>query len=140
MDKGGEWDSLPWYQKKLMHLYDCPDYAWNLSMLPLIAYAGTEDPQQQSGDVMQKAMEERGLKLERIYGPNVGHKYEPGAKKDLDRRLDAYAAKGRNIAPKEIHFETWTLRYNHMHWIQIDGLEKHWERARVDAELAGADS
>lgn len=140
MDKTGEWASLPWYRIKLMHLYDCPDYALNLSMLPLISYAGTDDPQQQSGDVMQKAMEDLGLKLERIYGPHVGHKYEPGAKKELDKRLDAYAAKGRNIAPKEIHFETWTLRYNHMHWIEIAGLEKHWERARVDAELAAADA
>jgi hypothetical protein len=25
MDNKGEWDALPWYQKKLMHLYDCPD-------------------------------------------------------------------------------------------------------------------
>jgi pimeloyl-ACP methyl ester carboxylesterase len=140
MDKSGEWAALPWYRIKLMHLYDCPDYALNLSMLPLIAYAGTDDPQQQSGDIMQKAMADLGLKLERIYGPHVGHKYEPEAKKELDKRLDAYAAKGRNLAPKEIHFETWTLRYNHMYWVKLEGLEKHWERARVDAELAGPTS
>jgi hypothetical protein len=135
MDSTGEWAALPWYRKTLMHLYDCPDYALNLSMVPLIAYAGEIDPQQQSGDIMQKAMAELGLKLERIYGPKTGHKYEPGAKKELDKRLDAYAAKGRNIVPKELHFETWTLRYNHMYWVELQGLERHWQRARVDASI-----
>jgi pimeloyl-ACP methyl ester carboxylesterase len=137
MDASGEWAALPDYRKQLMHLYDCPDYALNLSMLPLIAYAGEIDPQQQSGDIMQKAMEGLGLKLERIYGPKTAHKYEPGAKKELDKRLDTYAAKGRNIVPKEIHFETWTLRYNHMFWVKLEGLEKHWDRARVDATIGG---
>src|SRR5205814_2109989 len=44
-------------------------------------------------------------------------------------------AKGRPICPTEVHFETWTLRYNRMFWLTIDGLEKHWERARVDGEI-----
>jgi pimeloyl-ACP methyl ester carboxylesterase len=135
MDNKGEWDALPAYQKQLMHLYDCPDYALNLSMLPTIAYAGELDPQQQSGDLMQKAMEALGLKLERVYGPNTAHKYEPKAKKDLAARLDAYAQSGRNTVPADLHFETWTLRYNRMHWLTVDGLEKHWDRARVDAKL-----
>jgi poly(3-hydroxybutyrate) depolymerase len=135
MDKNGEWDALPWYQKKLMHLYDCPDYALNLSMLPLIAYAGEKDPQQQSGDLMQQAMEKLGLKLERIYGPNTAHAYEKTAKKELAARLDAYAAKGRNPLPKELHFETWTTRYNRMHWLTIDALDHHWSRARIDGKV-----
>jgi hypothetical protein len=135
MDGKGEWDALPVYQKQLMHLYDCPDYALNLSMLPTIAYAGENDPQQQSGDLMQKAMEGLGLKLERIYGPNTAHKYEPKAKKELAARLDAYAQTGRNVVPKELHFETWTLRYNRMHWVTLDSLQQHWDRARMDAKL-----
>jgi hypothetical protein len=27
------------------------------------------------------------------------------------------------------------LRYNQMLWVTVDGLEKHWERARVDADI-----
>jgi hypothetical protein len=135
MDSTGEWAALPWYRKALMHLYDCPDYALNLSMVPLIAYAGEIDPQQQSGDIMQKAMAELGLKLERIYGPKTGHKYEPGAKKELDGRLDAYAAKGRKQYPTHVRFATWTLRYNHMHWLTIDALGRHWNQAQVDARI-----
>jgi len=48
MDKSDEWRALPAYRKSLFHLYDCPDWCWNLQMVPLIAYAGEIDPQQQS--------------------------------------------------------------------------------------------
>ena len=37
--------------------------------------------------------------------------------------------------PKTIRFTTWTLRYNTMHWLTVDGMEQEWERARVDADI-----
>ena len=37
--------------------------------------------------------------------------------------------------PPRVRFTTWTLRYNHSYWVQVDELEHHWERARIDAEL-----
>jgi pimeloyl-ACP methyl ester carboxylesterase len=135
MDNKGEWDALPSWRRSLFRLYDCPDYALNLSMLPTIAYSGDQDPQQQSGDLMQKAVESRGYKLERIYGPNTGHKYEKKAKAELAARLDEIAAAGRNTAPKDLRFETWTLRYNRMHWLTVGALDRHWQRARVDGHL-----
>ncbi len=138
MDKSGEWDALPDYQKKLMHLYDCPDIAINLTMIPTIAYAGELDKQQQSGTLMEKALADLGYKLERVWGPKTEHKYEPNAKKDLAKRLDGYAEKGRNPVPAEIHFATYTLRYNHMFWIGVERLEKHWDKAQVDAKLSPA--
>jgi hypothetical protein len=135
MAESGELATVPWYQKKLWHLYDCPDWVENLAMCPTIAYAGTLDPQQQSGDIMQKAAAAEGIKLERIYGQGVGHKYEPKAKEELDRRLDAYAAKGRNDLPSKVRFTTWSLRYPHMFWVHVEGLEHHWDRAPVEAEF-----
>ena len=51
--------------------------------------------------------------------------------------LDAIAEKGRDPYPRKVRFTTWTLRYNRMKWVTIDALDKHWERARVDAEVAG---
>jgi len=135
MAESGELATVPWYQKKLWHLYDCPDWAENLAMCPTIAYAGTLDPQQQSGDIMEKAAAAEGIKLERIYGQDVGHKYEPKAKEELDRRLDAYAAKGRNDLPANVRFTTWSLRYPHMFWVHVEGLEHHWDRGQVEAEF-----
>lgn len=136
MDASGEWAALPEWRKKLMHLYDCPDWALNLSMVPTVSYAGELDKQKQSGDVMEKALADLGLKLERVWGPKTEHRYEPNAKKDIARRLDEYAARGRNRVPKELHFVTWTLRYNTMHWVTVDALGKHWEQARVDGAIA----
>jgi hypothetical protein len=32
---------------------------------------------------------------------------------------------------------TYTLKYNRSHWVQITGLEQHWEQARVEATVVG---
>ncbi|HYE19280.1 MAG TPA: hypothetical protein VEA69_12595 [Tepidisphaeraceae bacterium] len=135
MDASGEWAALAPWQLKLMHLYDCPDWALNLTMVPTIAYSGELDKQKQSGDVMEEALKTLGYKLERVWGPKTEHKYEPAAKKDLANRLDAYAAKGRNPVPAEIRFTTYTLRYDRMFWVYVNGLGRHWEQATVDAKL-----
>jgi pimeloyl-ACP methyl ester carboxylesterase len=126
-----------WYEKKLWHWYDCTDYAENLFNCPTIAYSGELDGQKQSADIMEKYMAEQGLKLERIIGPNTKHAYEKNAKIELDKRLDEILAKGRDPVPAKIRFTTWTLRYNRMYWVTIDGMNKHWDRARVEAEIAG---
>lgn len=125
----------PAYEQALWHWYDCTDYAANLFNLPTIAYAGELDSQKQASDIMSTAMQAEGLTLDRIIGPKTAHAYEPGAKRELDRRLDEIIAKGRDPLPKKLRFTTWTLRYNRMFWVTVDGLEKHWDRARVDAEV-----
>lgn len=131
----GELEKMPWWEQTLFHWYDAPDYARNLMNVPLIAYAGTEDPQQQSGTIMEKVCADLGFKMQRIWGEKVGHKYEPKAKAELDKRLDEYAAKGRNPAPDHVILETWTLRYNKMFWITADALESHWQRTTIDAKI-----
>jgi dienelactone hydrolase len=130
----GALDQVPWYERKLWHWYDCTDWAVNYSNCPTIAYAGELDKQILASETMEKALAAEGLKLERLVGPKTEHKYEPETKKELDRRLDAYAAKGRDRASTKVRFDTWTLRYDGMHWLTIDAMEKHWERARVEAE------
>jgi predicted esterase len=126
----------PSWEQKLWHLYDAADYAANLFNVPVIEYHGEIDPQQQAGDVMQRAMASEGLDLPRIEGPQTAHKYEPNAKAELARRIDELAAKGREPMPRAVKFTTFTLAYNRMKWVTIDALEKHWERARIDAERA----
>lgn len=128
-----------WYQEKLWHLYDCTDYAINLFHLPTVAYSGELDRQKQASDIMAKAMAEEGLHLTHIIGPETGHKIHPDSKVEIERRLDSIAAVGRDAMPPRIRFTTWTLRYNKMHWVQIDRMQEHWERARLDADIAQAD-
>src|SRR3954462_7108046 len=51
--------------------------------------------------------------------------------------LDEILAKGRNPVPPKVRLTTWTLRYNRMFWLTLDGLGRHWERARADGEITG---
>ena len=125
------------WEQTLWHLYDATDYAVNLFNLPTIAYSGELDKQKQAADVMAAALQREGLTLAHIIGPKVEHKYEPGAKRELARRFDEMMARSRDALPAKIRFTTWTLRYNRAAWFTVDGLERHWQRARVDGELNG---
>jgi pimeloyl-ACP methyl ester carboxylesterase len=124
-----------WYEQKLWHLYDCTDYALNLFNCPTVAYSGAIDKQKQAADKMAEAMEKVGLTLVHVIGPKTGHRYHPAAKEEINRRIDRIAARGRDRVPARIRFTTWTLRYHRSHWLTMDGLEKHWDRATVSASL-----
>ncbi len=119
-----------------MHLTNASDYAGNFFNVPVIAYNGDQDPQAQAADVMARNMTPEGLTLARVFGLKIGHAYTPAAKVQLDQMMEAIAKKGRDEWPREVRFTTWTLRYNRMRWVVVDGLEKHWDRARVNALVA----
>ena len=127
----------PWWEQKLFHYYDSVDYAANLFNLPVIEYHGEIDPQQQAGDMMARAMSEEGMKLVRVVGPQTAHKFHPDSKIEVERMLDGIAARGRDATPRKVRLTTFTLTYNQSRWVTLDALGKHWERARIDAELVG---
>jgi dienelactone hydrolase len=129
-----------WHEQKLWHLYDSTDYAVNLFNCPTVAYSGEVDSQKQAADLMSKALSAEGMQMVHIIGPKTAHSYEKEAKKEVNRRIDAIAQKGRNPVPNKIRFTTWTLRYNEMLWLTVDGLEQHWDRARVDAEMSPSEN
>jgi hypothetical protein len=84
---------------------------------------------------MEAAMAKEGLKLTHIIGPGAGHNYEKGANLEVNKRINEFVAKGKPERPKELKFSTYSLRYNRCGWLVIDGLEKHWERADVEARI-----
>lgn len=123
----------PDYQKALWHLYNSSEYALNLFNAPTIAYSGEIDKQKQAADVMDRELKKEGLNMLHIIGPQTAHKLHPDSLVEIERRLADIAAVGRNRTPREVHFTTWTLRYNEMAWVRIDLLAEHWMKARVDA-------
>jgi Prolyl oligopeptidase family len=127
----------PLWEQKLFHLYDATDYAVNLFNTPVVAYNGENDGQKQAADMMERAMAEEGLRLTRIVGPKTGHSYHPDSKVEIDRIIDAITERGRDPYPRKVRFTTWTLAYNRMRWVTLDALGQHWERARLNAEIAG---
>jgi hypothetical protein len=56
----------------------------------------------------------------------------PESRKTLNGFLYDRIKAGRRI-PDRIRFVTYTTRYNRDYWVTLDGLEKHYERAEVDA-------
>jgi pimeloyl-ACP methyl ester carboxylesterase len=124
-----------WFEQALWHQYNATDYALNFFNLPLVAYSGELDSQKQAADAMATAMAAENLELTHVIGPQTRHSYHPVAKQEVNRRIDSIAEHGRDPMPRQIRFTTWTLRYNNCDWLTVDGLEKHWDRARVEADF-----
>ncbi len=127
-----------WYEQKLWHVYDCTDHALNLFNCPTVAYSGESDRQKQAADIMAAALKVENMELTHIIGPNTGHSYHPQAKQEINRRIDSIVARGRNSVPDRVRFTTFTLRYPECLWVRLEGLEKHWERAQIEAEIVDA--
>lgn len=125
----------PSYQRQLWHMYDCTDYAVNLSLCPTVAYSGEIDKQKQAADMMQQALAREGIDLVHIIGPQTAHKYHPQAAIEVEGLMAKLADRGRNPLPRHVHFTTYTLKYNRAGWITIDALGEHWQPARVDGEI-----
>lgn len=128
-------DVRPWYEQKLWHWYDATDYAANFYNLPLVAYSGEIDKQIQAAQIMQRYLAKEGMTLSHVIGPKTEHKYHPDSKPIIEARLAAIAKVGRDTYPTSLRFNTYTLRYNRMRWMVLDGLEQHWERAQVSAQI-----
>lgn len=129
---------VPWYEKTLWHWYNATDSAVNLFNTPTVAYSGEIDKQKQAADIMEKYLKAENIDLVHIIGPQTAHKIHPDSLIEIERRLADIAAVGRDRSPDEIHFATWFLRYNKMHWVTVNGLGESWKQARVDAKITGA--
>jgi hypothetical protein len=123
------------YERKLWHLYDCVDWAGNLRACPTVAYSGEIDKQKQAADIMETALKAEGLALTHIVGKGMAHKIDDASALEISRRIDSIADKGRDVAPLELDFTTWTLRYNTMKWLTIDGMSEHWSKSQVKANI-----
>ena len=121
------------WERKLWRLYDSTEHALNVTMVPLVAYSGERDRQIQAARAMEHAMAGEGLSLTHLIGPATEHRYEPATKARLSQLIDSLAARGRDPLPRQVRFVTHSLRYNQMAWVRLDGLQEHWEPARVEA-------
>ena len=134
--QGEKLDPKPW-ERKLWNWYDCDKWALNLTQCPTMAYSGAIDKQKQAADVMVEALAARGIDLVHIVAPETAHKVVLPQAKEVEDRIEALARGGRQRCPREIAFETYTLRYNQMNWVAVDGMGEHWARAEVRASISG---
>ena len=124
----------PSYEQTLWGLYDAPDYVRMLFNVPVVAYSGELDKQIQAARVMEEAYRAEGRELTHLIGPGMGHKYHPDTLAELRKRLKESVAADRDQYPQEITLQTRTLRYPRYAWLEILGLERHWQDSRVEAK------
>jgi Prolyl oligopeptidase family len=127
--QGEKLQPQPW-ERQLWNLYDATAVAGNLFNCPTVAYSGEIDKQKQAADLMAAALQKEGITLTHIIGPQTAHKYEPRAKAEVVRRIDALAVQGRKLS-LDSEFVTSTLQFNRFPLGTVDALEEHWKAAKL---------
>ncbi len=86
------------------------------------------------GDPADESQEQhvKGTPAIFLISKDTGHGTSPLTRQRLDAFLKEWGDRGQT-SPDHIRFLTYTTRYNHDYWVSIDGLEKHYDRAEVDA-------
>jgi dienelactone hydrolase len=124
----------PW-QETMLHLVDAIDYTANADMVPVVAAMGDKDPYFASHLLIEKAFAKEGAPFEGLIAHGAGHGMNAEILKKQVDRLEEIAVRESDSVRKHVHFVTWTLKYSRCHWIEVLGLEKHYQRADIDAQI-----
>ena len=127
--------AMPPWEKTLWGQNDVPDYARNLLNVPIVAYSGENDKQRQAAEIMTEVLAKEGLTLKHLIGPKVEHKYETATRKQVEEEVQKALLNPPASYPLSVTFQTRTLDYSTMYWIEVTGLEEHWKDSRVDAKI-----
>jgi pimeloyl-ACP methyl ester carboxylesterase len=136
------------YQLATLRIWEnISQWALNIYNLPLAGHDGENDPGQLESSLRARAqLEKEGFPsegdpdyLHSVGAPglwmkslNTGHGTSPLVRQRLDAFLKEWGDKGQT-SPDHIRFLTYTTRYNRDYWVSLDGLEKHYDRADIDA-------
>ncbi len=155
---------LPPYQQAALRIWEnYTEWALNLFNLPLAGHDGDTDTQVsslpppppgtpsrgqlESSIKVREQLEKEGFPSEGdpndyrakgtpaifLISKSTGHGTSPEVRQKLDAFLKQYGDRGQ-ISPDHIRFLTYTTRYNKDYWVTLDRLEKHYERAEIDAQ------
>ncbi|MFA5189349.1 MAG: alpha/beta hydrolase-fold protein [Verrucomicrobiia bacterium] len=149
----GRLTNLTPLQETTLRIYDAEDCALNAFNVPWVAYAGEDDPAIRCTISMREALEREGFKFKPdglnwlttdlravfLIGPKTPHRWHPESKAASDKFINEAVAAKRS-EPAHVRFVTYTTRFNQCGWVTVDALEKHYERAEVDARLSNKGS
>ena len=127
-------DKLPTPIEECLHIYDAVDYAENAFNVPVVAYSGEVDPQMAAAKNIETALKQAGIPMTHLIAPGLAHAFPAEWQKKAEAEYAKHVEKGRPEYPKKVHFVTYTLKYAGCDWVEILGLERHYQRALVDAE------
>ncbi|HEY1859964.1 MAG TPA: prolyl oligopeptidase family serine peptidase [Gemmataceae bacterium] len=134
----GYWDGLP---EKLppaveacLHIYDAVDYADNAFNVPIVAYAGDKDKQAQAAKNIEAKIKPLGISMTLLLAPGLEHVFPAEWRKKAEEEYAKHVAKGRPEYPPHVRFVTYTLKYPQCAWMNLLSLERHYQKAAVDAD------
>jgi pimeloyl-ACP methyl ester carboxylesterase len=127
---------LPYPQEECLRVYDAVDYAVNAFNVPIVAYSGGNDPQKKAADNIEVRLKEFGLSMTHLVAPGLGHQFPSAWQKQAGTLYAIYAHTGRPDYPPEVRWVTYTLKYPSCYWVDILGLDRHYQRAEVVAQRA----
>jgi hypothetical protein len=142
-------NTLPAYQQGMCKIFDNM-YQWTLNAydIPFASYVGENDRNLVKHNSAKEELMKEGIHFKGdpfslkatdapsilfLIGPKTGHDMHPESRRVLNAYLSDRIKLGRQV-PDRIRFVTYTTRYNRDYWVTVDGLEKHYERAEVDAK------
>jgi pimeloyl-ACP methyl ester carboxylesterase len=125
---------LPPYQEACLRIYDAVDCAENAFNVPVVAYAGSRDPQLQAAKNIEARLKPLRIPMELLIAPGLGHKFPEEWQARAEKAYARHVLKGREEYPSRVRFVTYTLKYSTCFWVEVLGLERHYERAAVEAE------
>lgn len=142
-------NTLPAYEQAMCKIFDnMYEWALNAYDIPFASYVGENDRNLVKHNSAKEELIKAGIRFEGdpfslkatnapsilfLIGPKTGHDMHPESRKVLNAYLYDRIKMGRQI-PDHIRFVTYTTRYNRDYWVTVEGLEKHYERAEVDAK------
>jgi dienelactone hydrolase len=128
-------DHLPDYQESCLRIYDAVAYAENVFNVPVVAYAGANDPQLQAARNIEDRLKPLHIGMKLLIAPGLEHKFPPEWQQRAEQAYAPYAGDGagRNLVPERIRWTTYTLRYPSCAWVEILAMNRHYDQALVDA-------
>ena len=148
-----EMPGFPPHQAATLRIWEnIIDWSLNAFNFPLLAHDGDTDTQVSAIPPMPPGTPTRGqlesslrvrAQMEKegvlndspasfFISEKTGHAVSPLVRGQLDELLKKWGDRGR-VSPDHVRFLTYTTRYNRAHWVSIEALHQHYERAEVDA-------
>jgi pimeloyl-ACP methyl ester carboxylesterase len=125
---------LPDYIESCLRIYDAVDYAENVYNVPVVAYSGEDDPQLKAARNIEAALKGTDLSITHLIAPKLGHTFPEEWQVKAEKEYARHVKRGRLDDVKRVRFVTYTLKYNRCEWIEILGLDNHYDKTLVDAE------
>jgi hypothetical protein len=106
--------------------------------VPVVAYAGTEDEQMQAAKNVLAKLKPLDIPMTLIEGTGLKHEFPPEMQKKAEAAYAKWLEPGKSPYPAHVHFVTYTTKYPACAWVDVLGMDRHYERTLVDASQTDA--